>query len=387
MTRAAAGFVCLALLVCPARAPQVLADEGDARERRDRPLVGAIRWDAWTHWAGENAWGGYEKCLGPNEWHCRLPFYGKVVSDDKVEVRADTQEVMDQEIAYAAAGGLDYWAFGWYHPRGWQNAENMTRCFDLYLSSRHRSDVAHCLILFGGLHLGPKSEWPATVDYLVERFRDPNYQKVLGNRPLVYWFAMDEFVPYWGSENAAGAALDLLRERSAAAGLGDPYMALMCFWPPQGAELLGTLGLDALGAYANPPGNDNRELPYADCVALNRWFWAQCEDTGKPLIPTVNAGWDFRPMKRAEFPDRDLRNNWFAQATPGELASHLGGAMDWVAQNPEVCEANTVVIYAWNEFSEGGWICPTLTEGTARLDAIRQVIDTAAGTKQERKQG
>jgi hypothetical protein len=92
-------------------------------------------------------------------------------------------------------------------------------------------------------------------------------------------------------------------------------------------------------------------------------------------------------MKRAEFPDRDPRNNWFAQATPGELASHLTGAMDWVAQNPEACEANTVVIYAWNEFSEGGWICPTLMEGTARLDAIRQAIDDAAATEPVRKQG
>ena len=25
---------------------------------RDRPLVGAIRWDAWTRWAGETGWGG-----------------------------------------------------------------------------------------------------------------------------------------------------------------------------------------------------------------------------------------------------------------------------------------------------------------------------------------
>ncbi len=33
-----------------------------------------------------------------------------------------------------------------------------------------------------------------------------------------------------------------------------------------------------------------------------------------------------------------------------------------------------MLIYAWDEFSEGGWICPTLSEGTARLDAIRGVL-------------
>jgi len=383
MTRAAASLACLAMSIFTAGYAAPVDDRGDREQRPERPLIGAIRWDAWTHWAGETGWGGYEKCLGPEQWHYRLPFYAKVVSDKDVEIRADTREVMDEEIAYAAAGGLDYWAFGWYHPRGWEHADNMTKSFDLYLASEHRSDIAYCLILFGGPHLGPKDQWPATVDYLVERFREPNYVKVLGNRPLVYWFSMEEFVPYWGGEEAATASLDLLRERSVAAGLGDPYMVLMCFWPPQGAELLGTLGLDALSAYANPPGNDNRELPYADCVALNRWFWEECKGTGKQFIPTVNAGWDYRPMKRAEFPDRDPQNDWFAEATPDELASHLAGALQWVKENPGVCEANSVMIYAWNELSEGGWIVPTLAEGTARLDAIRRIIDAGAASDKD----
>jgi len=37
-----------------------------------------------------------------------------------------------------------------------------------------------------------------------------------------------------------------------------------------------------------------------------------------------------------------------------------------------------VLIYAWNEFDEGGWLVPALPpphgEGTARIDALRKVL-------------
>src|SRR5262245_14981198 len=92
-----------------------------------RPLVGAIRWDAWVGdlptfrgagLAEPTAVGlQVERVLGPAHWHDRLPFYARELSADAVEVRGASQAVVDQEIAYAAAAGLDYWAFVWYPPR------------------------------------------------------------------------------------------------------------------------------------------------------------------------------------------------------------------------------------------------------------------------------
>ena len=76
-------------------------------------IVGAIRWDAWFD--GNT----YENNLAPKQWRSRLPFYASVRSDDRVEVRSDKQEVMDQEIAFAAKAGLNYWAFCYYHPKSW----------------------------------------------------------------------------------------------------------------------------------------------------------------------------------------------------------------------------------------------------------------------------
>jgi hypothetical protein len=163
------------------------------------------------------------------------------------------------------------------------------------------------------------------------------------------------------------------------AGLGDPYFVDMTFSVPQGAAEAEKLGCDALGTYACfAPGNENKEHPYAMLAEADRKFWEDCKAVGKQVLPTVNAGWDYRPMKQPEYPElmkgRNLQADWFAKATPDEIARNVKSAMEWVRANPRTCPADAVLIYAWNELSEGGWLVPTLEEGTARLDALSGVL-------------
>ncbi len=37
--------------------------------------------------------------------------------------------------------------------------------------------------------------------------------------------------------------------------------------------------------------------------------------------------------------------------------------------------------YAWNEADEGGWLVPDLGSGSAKLDAIRGVVEAAGGAR------
>ena len=109
-----------------------------------KPVVGAIRWDAWF---GDLSRVGtsVESTLSPKHWHHRLPFYATEVSDDEVLARANSQQVMDKEIAYASAAGLDYWAYVIYP------LDNpLSLGLKLYLSSEHRSNINFCLNLQGG---------------------------------------------------------------------------------------------------------------------------------------------------------------------------------------------------------------------------------------------
>jgi len=62
-------------------------------------------------------------------------------------------------------------------------------------------------------------------------------------------------------------------------------------------------------------------------------------------------GWDGRP--------RNYAGAWYEPAKPAEVADAVKCALDWNRANPNTARAGTVLIYAWNEYDEGGWLCPT----------------------------
>jgi hypothetical protein len=167
-----------------------------------------------------------------------------------------------------------------------------------------------------------------------------------------------------------------LREEAAAAGCPTPFVVFMG-WGAAIAEPAAQSGADALGAYVNPYANRS---PFADNMAHERRQWEALRQTGLQIVPTVTTGWDPRPFLDYPVPwyPSATENNWVEQARPEQLADQLREALALVRSHPEASLANTVLIYAWNENAEGGWIIPTLPEVEAglplRLDAIRSVL-------------
>jgi hypothetical protein len=58
----------------------------------------------------------------------------------------------------------------------------------------------------------------------------------------------------------------------------------------------------------------------------------------------------------------------------------LKEAIMWTKERKQVCPAKTVIIYAWNEHDEGGWLCPTISENSdvddSRLKALKKVLES-----------
>src|SRR5207249_1207944 len=107
-----------------------------------RPMIGAIRWDAWYDPKDGKVAKAVEEALGPAKYHFRMPFFGSETGSDSVRINGHSQATMDQEIAYAKYAGLDYWAFDAYAP-----SNPMSNALKLYLDSRYKGSINFCLII------------------------------------------------------------------------------------------------------------------------------------------------------------------------------------------------------------------------------------------------
>jgi hypothetical protein len=339
------------------------------------PVVGAIRWDAWYGNRG-HAGRSVHKALGPKEWHSRLPFFGKVLSDSMVEMIGDSQAVVDQEIHYASDSGLDYWAFVYTGA----NSE-LNYALDKYRKSRDKNKINFTLILLGGsVGKGGLAAWPEKMNDYIAYFKDPNFQTVLNGRPLLYMFHAQPMVGEKGfsSWQEGKKAFAQLRETAMRAGHKNPYLVAMEWSHTFGRQLIDSLGFDAIGAYASS-ANDTAATYQKLAEHTERW-WDQMRETGAQVVPLVSAGWDRRPRVIHPMPWETWQKPgegyllYYETPKPQELATHLQHAIQWSAKYPQAAEAQAVIIYAWNENDEGGWIVPTLSEKTGKLDAIKKIL-------------
>ena len=341
------------------------------------PIVGAIRWNGPVRYM--------EISLGPPKYHFRLPWFARVMGEGQVSINGDSQEIIEQEIAYAAAAGLNYWAFVDY----WDNA-NMSIALRRYRTAKDKKGIRYCLVEEGSrLDKVGASGWSR----LVEHFRHPDYQTVLEGRPLLFVFVKPA--------KLGKADWDELKRQTVAAGLKAPYLVLMGWDPQQDAKDMAALGFDAVSAYARGGSYSMKQPAYAEqCALIRRDRWEKCRALGIPSVTFASAGWDTRPRNERPPPwikklvaNPEPDNTPPTQqkplidavtATPDELAAHLREAFGWTQRHRDLNPSNAIIIYGWNENDEGGWLIPTLTsEGkpnTARVDAIGRVLRPGAYT-------
>jgi hypothetical protein len=329
-----------------------------------RPIVGAIRWDAWS---GGEVTEQVERSLGPPKYHSRLPWFAKITAEGRVRIDAGPQSFMDQEIEFAAAAGLDYWGFLLY-----PEASPMSQSLKNYLKSTSRGRVNFCLILHNAFGVS-EEQWPRERDRAVAMLTEAGYQTVLNGRPLVYAFG----VSYKGQFPAQRFAE--FRRAAAKAGV-NPYCVYMGWDPASDFRSQSANGFDAVSAYAYASSHATfRDL----CQAVEQRYWHRAAVAHVPYVPLVTTGWDKRP--RQDNPVSWERDHAYHRqqvfpttATPQEIASHLERALRFVKENREACEAQAIIIYSWNEHDEGGWLEPTWTPGgspnTERLDRLRPIL-------------
>ena len=332
------------------------------------PSLGAIYWDGW--FVGNP----YQSELAPAAYQDRLPFYSTGYGTPKITVVNDSQAVMNQEILDAKKGGLSYFAFDWYSPATFTGADAYNHGLYDYLSSPDKADLNFSLLLQAD-SIGSKANWRATAAVLVNMFKQPTYEKVLGNRPLVYMLDPSLLTQTFGSNAATLAAMTTLRNASIAAGLGSPYIVGQVGSAQEGVADIKTYGMDAIGSYENSPYENGQiaDFPHSELSNADQLFWNQTASTGKNVVPTITTGWDSRPRWPGDV-NGDAPGPYFTEATPTDVYNDVTTALNWTTTHQTSDTAQTVLMYAWNETDEGGWLVPTIAAGSARLNAIDRAL-------------
>jgi len=325
--------------------------------------------------------------MSPKKYHYRVPFFGKEVNDTSILVNGNTAETMGQEIAYAAEHGIKFWSFcnypigcKDYHPPdsdcvGIQCcADNvgLSYAWNLYLNHPDNHMVNFTLLLQPGFWFptslqGGNETFSQELDRYISYFKMPNYQKVLGGRPLVFLFG----------KGANASDLVALRDATKKALGVEPYITSMNRQVIPGV-------VDAVSAYTTTGGTQTGGAYEASIAKPESHDWDTWKSNGWKVIPTVSAGWDNRPRSNGTCPwcGENAHPRWTVDPTMQELEDHTAQGLKWVQDNSRAggaAETNMMLLSAWNEHDEGHWIEPALEQygGSEKLQAISRALARA----------
>ena len=332
------------------------------RTGRGYTLTGAIRWDAWT---GDVSSGlEVQRTLSPEKYHYRLPFFAQFREGKHPLLNGTSQKIVDMEIHYAKTYGIDYWAILWY-------SFEMKYAREKYLQSMYRAGISWCHLWDGNFFGDAKNE--SVIQQVVDDFKKPYYVKTEDGRPVVYFFE---------SESSWKDVIERLRVKCNNEGVPHPYIILMQFDLNTALKNMYNFGAHAVSRYTigATDGIAYRMMRENEASAWNRYM----QDKNQ-VVPTVTTGWDTRP--RYDNPViwlpnyESMKDSWGQQGTAEEIAAHLMDAIGFCNNNKDNSYFNSVIIYAWNENDEGGWLTPTYFElrdagKPLRLETIRDRLIT-----------
>lgn len=326
--------------------------------------IGAINWDAalprdtyFGRWAAQS--------LSAPQFRHRVPYFARI-ADGAVQFPPRSQADFDRELTYAADAGIDYFAYCRYtdtvldHPQnevertaGWHELNFASH---MHRRSALRSRIGYCLIL------RPSKMNDADFAALPDELAADCYVKLDG-RPLVYIFGGEpgDLLP------GRLRLRDVMRRR----GAPEPYFVVL------GCNLhtAGLAEADAVSHYAICPTDCAR---YGDLAQRVMDANLDAARTGLPVIPTFSTGWDPSPRILSPVPWTSYKPGAYSEAAPDELTAALVQFAEFTAAHRDAFPTGHILTFAWNEFEEGGWLCPTRradgTPNTARLDAFAHAL-------------
>lgn len=308
-----------------------------------------------------------------------------------------------REIDLAADHGIDTFIFDWYHyedgpylqhalDRGFLRAANSQRLrFALMWANHDWLNIHPAAFVNRSDVLAPGAVSPAAFDRITDHviadyFAQPNYWRLEG-RPYFSIYDLGTFLAGLGGVDAAAQALRRFDDKTKSAGFPGVHLNVQVWGlkvlPSEvqvrdAASLVRTLSFASAGTYAwvhhhNP---DSAGFPigsYAKAAADNFAAWRRYRDElPVPYMPTVQMGWDPSPRTVQSDKYENKGYPWtavLAGNTPEAFRAALLEARSFIESADG--GPRTLVINAWNEWTEGSYLLPDTVTGMAYLEAVQ----------------
>ncbi len=300
-------------------------------------------------------------------------------------------ETVERQINTAADYGIDAFIFDW----GYKGNDTV---MEQFIKAPSRFRMKFGIMECGGTQTGDALN--EMFDFVIDHyFSQPNYWKVNGG---CYYsiYEIGRRIKDWGGMENAKENIRVFREKAAKKGIKIHLVAvewgLQEFWckglDPQ--KIIKELGIDAMTSYVwahntapEWPCGDYSDwaesaydkmleienkypVPYYTHVSMGWDPSPRCPETmvyeeGGPLMYHTLSG-EYQILHKPYF-SAIVKNN-----TPEEFRRALLAAkrhlIDKNAENP------IVTLYAWNEWTEGGYLEPDADNGYGYLEAIKDVF-------------
>ncbi|MBE9667886.1 glycoside hydrolase family 99-like domain-containing protein [Mucilaginibacter boryungensis] len=312
------------------------------------PCIGAYYFDGWTKDTNNSH---LTKSL-IEDYSFRKPIWGWVTSK---------QSIIDAQINAAANAGLSFFSFCWYYNTS-KPIDSLNRGLMLYNKSSVKKRLKFCLLVanHAGSLIGTK-EWPVVVKEWIKQFKSGNYLTV-NKKPLIVFFSVKSLIENFGSADLVHKAFDSLKLEANKVGLAGVSIAA-CLGPGRNeTSVAEDCGFDVLTGYNYCNVGfikGQQEAPIENLRVEEYKIWDMFPKVSNlKYIPVSTLNWDPRPW--ADTQNNYMKKPYFIGYSAQSVYASVKGCVKWLNDNADYATPEKIaVLYAWNEYGEGGYLTPT----------------------------
>ncbi len=338
------------------------------------PKNEAAKGKGWTEWPSLRE----AKPQFPGHEQPKVPLWGEI---DEADPR-----VSEMQIAAAADHGVTTFLYDWYWDMGGGEGPFLQRALEEGFLQAANRDRLKFALMWANHNEVSRERFEAMTDYIIANyFHHPNHFAIDGR---LYFCIYECFtlVKGLGGIDQTADALQSFRRKASAAGYELHLNVMEWGLNPKHRDILGEdtnelirrFGVDSVTSYVWIHHIEPEEFPEASYTKLaeraaNQWDVFRDQFT-VPYFPNVTMGWD--PSPRSDPSKPYERSEYFSPILSGNTPEVFEASLREVKAflDRSTLQLPMFTVYAWNEWTEGGYLEPDTVHGMGYLEAIRNVF-------------